>query len=84
MREIKFEQIPLFTGGYSRLTAELTLHFDGTKNTVEVAYEIRSTDTAEVVELGTLGQLSLLADEWPLVDVLTELRRRTLADLRPF
>lgn len=84
MQEIKFEQIPLFTGGYSLLTTELTLHFDGRKNTVDVGYSIRATDTGEMVEGGTLGQLSLHSDEWPLVGVLTELRRRTHADLSPF
>lgn len=84
MQEIKFEQIPLFTGGYSLLTAEMTLHFDGRKNHVEVGYSISATDTGEQVELGTLGMLSLHDDEWPLVDVLKELRRRVLADLTPF
>lgn len=84
MGEIKFEQIPLFTGGYSLLTCELTWHMNGRTNTMEAAYSIRATDTGEMVEGGTLGIIGARGDTTWLLSVGSELNRRAMADLLPF
>lgn len=84
MQKIKFEQIPLFTGGYSLLTAEMQLHFDGRRNTIEVGYSIYATDTLQHLEGGTLGLVNIHARSSGFTEVLDELRKRALADLQPF
>lgn len=84
MVPIKFEQIPLFTGGYRLLTTELYLHFNGTSNEIEVGYSIKATDTQEWVEGGTLGIVGHRVDTDSLAPVLDALIQRTLQNLSPF
>lgn len=84
MQTLKFEQIPLFTGGHSLLTVELTLHLNGVKETTEVAYTIKSTASGEWVEGGTLGVLGGLFNVATLTEVLEELLIRARAELSPF
>lgn len=84
MRDIKFEQIPLFTGGYSLLTVETRLYFNGPAGTVEVGYEISNTVDDETIELGTLGVVSIHAEPNVLDPMHAALWQRAKADLAPF
>lgn len=84
MRDIQFEQLPLFSGGHHQITVELTLHLDGPTGTIEVGYSIHETSGVQQIEMGTLGVLSIHASEMDMSPVLSELVKQAKMHLLPF
>ena len=77
-------QEPLFTGGYCLLTAELTWHLNGPRGVMELGYSIKSTETGDQVELGSLGILGNLDESHLLRFAVTEIHERAIKSLSPF
>lgn len=80
----QWSQPALFTGGYTELMIELTIHLDGPRSTVQVGYVIMDGTTREWIAADTGAQVTRLVPDAHAHVRLTEALMAAMEHLLPF